>query len=199
MANSLLRAGCCCGCEYGNDCEHCQSGKTPKYLTVTFSNVDANDCSGCFDISESAGPDSKSMDNVSVSGVDGKHVLAQSGGDGCVWEKAGVGGYSFSYYTSSTNCTGSYVTKAGSFTVRMRRTAGAWALEVVDESDPDIVLIYAFQGWVAETADDDCLNISGISCTGECSCGGMRDFEIFLVDGSGPTPPQATVERGDTT
>ena len=79
--------GCCCETppEYGPDCEHCEPGKTPKYVTISFDGL--TDC-GC---TSEGGSESYLFEGVAAA-LNGKSFLIPQVvgfGNSCYWYNEG--------------------------------------------------------------------------------------------------------------
>lgn len=96
----------------GDDCEHCDPGQTPKYLTVTFSGMVF--CGSCCNHPTSW--DFKYINNYEPNGT---HLLTQSGANACLWSKIIWSGTETKQPYDSTNgtCVGERGITGGGMTV----------------------------------------------------------------------------------
>jgi len=187
VSGILLPAGCCC-IERGYDCGYCDF--TPKYWTVTLSGIESSACTSCTNCSGA----SESFKDVSLSNLDGVHLLTQigSGANACLWAKENFGSWSYKGHGLAANCAGDVTNRSGSFSIYLRRTELIWELAVC-LIDTLFSGRQAFYDSVAETADDDCLNIAAMANSLSCWCG-TSEVYAHIADGGA-----ATFEPGDRT
>lgn len=103
--------------EYGNDCGVCDAGKTPKYVTVTFSGVSI--CTDCFN------DDSSSGKVISYPVINKSFVVQQYFGEACRWFSHGFDLLEWDTYPEK-NCQGNKTSHSESIFIDVRYSSGIW-------------------------------------------------------------------------
>ncbi len=176
----------CDDVEYSeSDCEFCTGGQTPKYFTVTLSGIDAGVYVGCLECFIAT-----SFNDTSVA-IDGVHLLTETGVDphSCRWS-ATVGSWSWTLWSNEIDCTGFSIAQSGTCKIFLTRTEAGWELAIgINSFFPENI----FTDTVAETGDDDCINVAAMANqNGAPFCEG-GEYDIVSDTGS------ATFEAGDQT
>lgn len=91
---------------FGDNCEYCNPGATPKYITLTVAGL--SDCEDCFHDEHYGGDPHWKVAGVAAFLNNSFHVLEQDPVTPCIWEKIYTGGNfgTLTYYSGHV-CTGS--------------------------------------------------------------------------------------------
>ncbi len=179
----------CCCIEYGDDCQFCDAGLTPKYFTATLSGINAGVHVGCLTCVVEGGT-ARSFDS-SVVTIDGVHLLTQTANP-CIWEVTGVGAWSHTKW-NNTDCTNKVADWSGTCTITLERTEAGWEL-TISANGFENTTGNIFTDTVAETVDDDCINVAAMANANASPwCEGDTAYHVLTDTGS------ATFEAGDQT
>jgi len=201
---------------WGDDCEYCNPGATPKHITLTVSGL--SDCVDCFHDEHYEGDGHWKVSGVASVLNNCIVILEQTGANPCIWEKIYTGGdFGTLTYYSGCECTGTpyeyaidwlrfNVEKCApsglTVSIGVRATAIAeWSMQVFayEIHDP-------YPPWQCKPASIvDCIAVSNLANTVDCNEGGgwVGDGEacegglVTIVEGAGGhfAPPSVQYQR----
>lgn len=199
---------------YGVDCEYCDPGKTPKFITLSISGL--SDCIACF---EALVNEYYKVAGVAAVLNDCVVILEQTVTP-CIWEKRYTDGdFGTLTYYGGANCTGiPYEYAIDILDFRVTKCAASGLLISIATRASVIAAwwmqAFAYDDWLVgpppapwqcKTADiTDCIAVSNLANTWSCSdvqyIGGMNCCEsglVSIVEGEGThsAPPSVQYQR----
>lgn len=206
---------------YGDDCEYCNPGATPKYITLTVSGL--SDCDACFHDEHYGGDGHWKVSGIAVVLNNCNVILEQDPLAPCVWEKIYTDGdFGTLTYYSDHECTGiPYEYAVDWLSFRVEKCAPSGLIISIGVRATAIVEwfmqafayeIHTVAPWVCKPASTaNCITCSNLANTVDCDeaspwvtdvcCeGGL----VSIVEGRGDhyTPPsvqyQNRLPTGDT-
>lgn len=175
----------------GADCEFCDPGKTPKYITLTVTGL--SDCIACYDAYEGFYK-VRGMAAVLNSCV---VVLEQTAEYNCIWEKVYTNGDfgTLTKYISLIDCAGESIEYAmDTLTFRVTKCAAGGLLVNINVAAslclynfiPVGAQVFAYEihapapAWQCKTAEiTDCVGVNNLANTVGCSEGGPWAISII--------------------